>query len=38
MWTVQIETNIIQKEVDNLTMVGFMLVGPQKDFNSMNNM
>jgi hypothetical protein len=38
MWPVQIGTNLIQKEVDDLTMVGFMLVGPQKDFTSMNNM
>jgi hypothetical protein len=38
MWPMQIETNLTQKEFDELTMVGFVLVGPQKDSTSMSNM
>jgi len=32
VWPVQIGTNLTQKEVDNLTMVGFMLVGLENIF------
>jgi hypothetical protein len=38
MRLVQIKNNFIQKEVDNLMMIGFMLVRPQEASTSMNNM
>jgi hypothetical protein len=34
----QIGTNLTHKEVDDLMMVGFLLVGSRKDSTFMNNM